>query len=489
MAPSLTTASAWLLFSMMQLWSLPGADGHAFLSRPKSRQVVHGKGPKFGGSGDGSMGGAGNVQNLNAGIGGGVDGRAQETAVGHSLCGDMPSRKGFMAGSAYGPSAATIQGPYKAGGIMDIEVTVTAHHEGWFEMRLCEERKPATGADFGPETAVTQECFNKHVLKFDVAYTKAQHNGEMLRGRTDPSDYGPSAVAGWSKARDETICTSDFDGLTRDKWGGAEPGIDGFPDGPAGSCCNGGGNCSPATANTDRWVLPRSNAGGSGSSGKGEVFSMRYFLPEGVTCERCVLQMQYITGNSNNQYPETFWNCADIKIESCATPAECDAIREAREANEELSSATAGTTTETVPVPVRPVETGGSRASGAGGGASVSTGRCASQPSCRGCLWEAHSACYADWSEATCRSYETQGYAWCGGGTAGTTAAPVTAAPVTAAPVTAGGGNACAKSFESCGGIGHTGPSCCASGSSCVVQSQWWHQCLPTGRRLRGGLA
>ena len=30
--------------------------GHAYLSFPKPRQMVHGKGPKFGGSGDGSMG-------------------------------------------------------------------------------------------------------------------------------------------------------------------------------------------------------------------------------------------------------------------------------------------------------------------------------------------------------------------------------------------------------------------------------------------------
>ena len=48
----------------------------------------------------------------------------------------------------------------------------------------------------------------------------------MLQGRTDPADYGPSAVASWSTTRDETICSSDFAGLTRDKWGGAEVGIE-----------------------------------------------------------------------------------------------------------------------------------------------------------------------------------------------------------------------------------------------------------------------
>jgi hypothetical protein len=168
----------------------------------------------------------------------------------------MASRNAFTAGGAYGPSAATLQGPFKAGETIDIDVAVTAYHEGWVEMRLCEERKPASGADFGAATKVTQECLNKHVLKFDVAYTKSQHIGDMLHGRSDPSDYGPSKVAGWSVTRDETICTSDFDVRRRGRrgreggWregGGMMEGRGQHPHRDA-LCCNAGGTCSPAAA-------------------------------------------------------------------------------------------------------------------------------------------------------------------------------------------------------------------------------------------------
>lgn len=41
---------------------------------------------------------------------------------------------------------------------------------------------------------------------------------------------------------------------------------------------------------------------------------MRYILPAGVSCKRCVLQWYYQTGNSIDDFPEGFWNCADISI-------------------------------------------------------------------------------------------------------------------------------------------------------------------------------
>ena len=154
--------------------------------------------------------GSGNIQNLNAGIGGGDDGRTAETTKGHSLCGDMKSRAAFIAGGTYagkrrgeerrevpaqptgvvcgvqratvwvcvgavydvlcavccilmhvtsyaypyayayaysysypysysysylyiryGPTDATIQGPFRAGQTVDFKVTVSAYHEGY----------------------------------------------------------------------------------------------------------------------------------------------------------------------------------------------------------------------------------------------------------------------------------------------------------------------------------------------------------------------
>ena len=241
-------------------------------------------------------------------------------------------------------------------------------------------------------------------------------------------------------------------GLTRDKWGGAEVGIDGSPDGPKGSCCNAGGTCSPAAANTDRWVLPKFSAAKNGMT-----FSMKYFLPAGVTCERCVLQMIYMTGNSNDQYPEAFWNCADIKIVSCGTVAECKAIDDAKTKND-----AAAPTTPTIPVAttveagaqcggmgwtgktkcvdgyecsfgcsgcsstnhkcVKKTTTGGVTTGGGGAGAGGATsGACKSKPSCTACLWEAHGACYKDWKKDLCDGYASQGYVWCGAGGSTTT--------------------------------------------------------------------
>ncbi|CAM9767269.1 unnamed protein product, partial [Ectocarpus sp. 8 AP-2014] len=87
----------------------------------------------------------------------------------------------------------------------------------------------------------------------------------------------------------------------------------------------------------------------------GDVATARFQLPQGVTCERCVVQMAYYTGNSckhqgyaefnppswpgscapskadwineavgqcgdGDAYPEEFWNCADVSITSDGGP-------------------------------------------------------------------------------------------------------------------------------------------------------------------------
>lgn len=51
-------------------------------------------------------------------------------------------------------------------------------------------------------------------------------------------------------------------------------------------------------------------------AGSPSHYNMQYKLPQGVTCSRCVLQWYWKTGNSPGAYPEEFWNCADIRIES-----------------------------------------------------------------------------------------------------------------------------------------------------------------------------
>eukprot|EP00887_Chlorella_sp_A99_P003396 scaffold7.g3396.t1 len=69
---------------------------------------------------------------------------------------------------------------------------------------------------------------------------------------------------------------------------------------------------------------------GSAGSQAGEVYSMSYKLPDGFSCDACVLQWWWTTGNSCDvpgtpyptgmtactepgPYPE-FWNCADVRV-------------------------------------------------------------------------------------------------------------------------------------------------------------------------------
>ena len=53
------------------------------------------------------------------------------------------------------------------------------------------------------------------------------------------------------------------------------------------------------------------------SSHGNAVFTITLKLPMGLTCEHCVLQWWWTTGNNHvNNRPETFVNCADIEIRS-----------------------------------------------------------------------------------------------------------------------------------------------------------------------------
>ena len=122
---------------------------------------IHGGGP--------FVAGFGNSANLNAAIGGGGEGAiVGKEPGGHGLCGDIGSRKGFMAPNQYGPTDP--RGTYVAGGKvrdaarraggrrvltarsaraqMTVKARITAYHAGWFEFRL------AVPADGGADRAV-----------------------------------------------------------------------------------------------------------------------------------------------------------------------------------------------------------------------------------------------------------------------------------------------------------------------------------------------
>ena len=187
-------------------------------------------------SSTGFDGGIGNAPNLNGNIGGGPRGAAHEKKVGHGLCGDIGERRAFTAGGKWGATAA--RGTYVAGGVMDVEVKLTAWHGGWFEFRLCVPR------DGGADKSVpeTQECFNQHVLKVHEStpgYGQVNGHGKH---RLDYQGIAPGVRCKSSSGHpDPTSKTVNKD------W-------------PKGSCCNQGGACSPPTANTDRWIVPASSA-------------------------------------------------------------------------------------------------------------------------------------------------------------------------------------------------------------------------------------
>ena len=243
-------------------------DGHGYLANPVSRNVLY-KGGSYG---------PGDIQSLN---GGGV---SADRANGHGICGDYLPRNEFEAPNLYGPSFPTVAN-YVMGQYIDIEITITAHHWGWFEFRLC--RNEDGGLDVTKPT--TQECLNQNILEFDLEYTQKSYQGMMRPGSgiQSPADYtGDASFYAWQ----HTTC----------------PYMNFSPDG---SCCNGGGTCSPPTKNTNRWVLPDPALAGM-------KYTMRYKLPDNISCPRCVLQWYYQTGNSVDGNAEGFWNCADITISS-----------------------------------------------------------------------------------------------------------------------------------------------------------------------------
>lgn len=262
--------------------------GHGYLSVPASRNAYYNRGPKV--PGDFSFS-SGNVHSLNGAIGGGPQGMAAYRAHGHAVCGDVPTRNGgpaFQAPFSQSWDGVTpIQGTYTAGGPIEVTVVTTAAHMGWYEFRLCASNDGARSLS----NEELQACFNENVLEFyDVDEVRGLFSSsQMPAGVSDPTDYAGSSP--WTK------CS-------------------GIPLAPRGSCCRDGGTCSPPSANTNRFMVPNNNA----LAAVGSTITVRYRLPSGVTCENCVLQWYWQTGNSASNFPETFWNCADIRVVGGGTP-------------------------------------------------------------------------------------------------------------------------------------------------------------------------
>lgn len=234
--------------------------------------------------GDASFdGGEGNAPNLNAGIGGGLAGAVKERDEGHGLCGDVATRNAFNAGK-YG--ATDPRGTYIAGGVLETKVKLTAWHSGWFEFRLC---VPEDGV--GASAPVTQACLNRHVLQISPDTPEYDGGATQGKSRFDYTGLNSGSRCKVSAGHTDPTASSAHDRCTDDGCGHW----------PSGSCCNGGGVCSPPTENTDRWVVPKQTYNAE--------WTIRLLVPDGVECERCTLQWMYQTGNSLDTYPEAFWNC------------------------------------------------------------------------------------------------------------------------------------------------------------------------------------
>jgi len=229
-----------------------------------------------------------------------------------------------------------LEGPGKR---INVTLQITAHHWGWAEFRLCRRGKTPGG--------VTQECFNKDILSFDVNDAKTRYPKELMNGkyknesRGDGPKYFPADPSDYKALNPHRRC---------DKGGGSTWDTPAtinastnlkktFPKmyGPGGNCCFEGGTCvDPESPNQDqRWVFPAPSAqekakkgsGHSKPSGGGITATNGYYyvvlkLPDDVDCTRdepCTLQWLYMTGNSQDSYPEAFRTCSDFALSEPAT--------------------------------------------------------------------------------------------------------------------------------------------------------------------------
>jgi len=183
-------------------------------------------------------------------------GPGQTPIIGHGICGDKADQpQDHMEGGKFGQmlngGAPEITGSYRPGEPFDIGIVLTAHHDGFFEFRLCDH------PDDKPWDETTQGCLDQHVLQL-----------------ANPQE-----------------------GMPKNKWmyNNVHPQL----------------WTEPGARSTSKWQVP--NADSYAFIDGGHAYSMQYIMPN-VECKRCTLQWYYQTGNSPIAYPEEFWNCADIQV-------------------------------------------------------------------------------------------------------------------------------------------------------------------------------
>ena len=149
-----------------------------------------------------------------------------------------------------------ISGRYLAGSTVDIEVHITANHTGFFVLKLCPVKEPGEIA--------SQSCLDQYPL-------------EVMDS--------PTMVAGEEKI--SSITTNKSSKIFSTKHIKAKE--------------------------KHKFTIPRMER-------KPQLFKYKVRLPQGVTCDRCVLQWTYVTASNWDHRclgcgpQEWFRNCADIQI-------------------------------------------------------------------------------------------------------------------------------------------------------------------------------
>jgi len=252
---------------------LVGVNGHGFMSNPKARNVIsrtdHYCPHCFNG------GGTGNVAANSNGVWPAVE--TEETSKRHGLCGDPAGQDDHMVGGkSYNGNTV---GTYTSGGTIDIDVGVTAHHNGHFEFYLCNKDDLVD-----PSGPITQDCLNKHPLKRTEGFPSTNPIDPKYPTRyyLDPKCslstefFADAAVTGWK------VPTMRFD----------------LPDIECEHCVL---QFYWVTANSclppgyAEYSFPTTHSECSGDGG-----SSGWWAPH--------------LGPCTSSYPEEFWNCADIKL-------------------------------------------------------------------------------------------------------------------------------------------------------------------------------
>lgn len=205
------------------------AEGHGRLTVPQARN---------GGDNGAAAGGAEAVH-------------ASHSKYKHGICGDAAGGK-----QVYN-RVGTVQGTYVAGEVAELQVVITAHHVGYFEVELC--------ADAG---TLSEECFMKHRLLREDCKCSCPNDSTNSCSACDECRRWWKPVLEGEMSQDVTK-------------------------GYAGPVLPSQGTLVPYQ------------------------FTLRYVIPEGVKTSRGVLRWHYVTTNSctsKTSDPEEFWNCADVAV-------------------------------------------------------------------------------------------------------------------------------------------------------------------------------